>query len=324
MLTLEVPTSYPGVQLVSAGDGPCVIINSDPNNTLTLGGDNTVSIEDLTNTVPLLAGQSLAVNGEGDIWAIANGATITVYIIPGGVSSFPNISNTGPEFITDKTGWFIYDSPSKFGHLVAYGVPPSTTTDPVGNPVSSGSITIQNEPGTIFIGIQSGQLLLAKVSGGALAPNIELIDNSLSVNNVTLINPTKIQTSQLITTWPNHSQNPEGPHGLPAMSNGWTIGTLARYEYNASNYLEFSFINLTPGTKTDGTLLWAVGTLATPYVVPSPVIWPVTVTGINPADTTKSPYIQFNTDGSIACYGINNVSVTRIDAHGIIPLASGF
>lgn len=114
----------------------------------------------------------------------------------------------------------------------------------------------------------------------------------------------------------------ETPHNMPGMSNSWAVGAggQAKYFLDANGNLDISFILNTIGTRTDGTILWAAGSLPNGYQVPIAKYWPVTVIGTY-SYSGETPSLLFGTDGSIKIYGISANAPTSIQSHGVIPLA---
>jgi hypothetical protein len=316
--TLTVPTSYPGILLVPDDGENYVIINTDQNNGVTLGSSIAISSQDTVNVITLNAGQNITVDGSKEVWGVAQNADVIVYVVQGGTASFPSVSTNGPEFIVNKEGLFVYSVHKGFGKLIGNFVPDDVSTDPFGN-TTIPILGVFTEDQNIFFSVQFGTVVIAKVGGGDLPPNISVIDATVPTGTTT-INPTNIQTPYIVATHPGTSNTTETPQNMPGMSNSWSIAGSAHYRYNPSQCLEVSFVNLAPGTKTDNTLLWAAGTFPSAYRVPIAKYVPITVTGGFPPAASFSPALLFNTDGSVACVGINNASVTRIDCHAILPL----
>lgn len=107
-------------------------------------------------------------------------------------------------------------------------------------------------------------------------------------------------------------------HTFGTLSNSWAIGSggQAKYRLNALGELQISMINLSPGTKTDGTQIWTAANGL-------PAGWaPVTsrrVTAMANAEAAETCGLSFNSDGSITVFGISGTSATRFDCCATFP-----
>jgi hypothetical protein len=116
-------------------------------------------------------------------------------------------------------------------------------------------------------------------------------------------------------------QVPETWHNMPAMSNSWGIGTgHAKYRLTADGLLAFSFVLTTIGTKTDGTRLWADGSLPASYQPSVAKRWPASTTAAaNSANST--PWIGILSAGGVNISGVNTAgALTELHAVGVLPL----
>jgi len=91
------PNRATATQLVSAGDGPTLIVNSDLHNTVYLGNTDSIKPTDPSGVVPLAPNGSVAVDGTLDYFGVILGSATatTVYTIAGGLSSFLGITQGG-------------------------------------------------------------------------------------------------------------------------------------------------------------------------------------------------------------------------------------
>jgi len=91
------PNRAVATQLVAAGDGPTLIVNSDLENTVYLGNNDGIHAGDPNGVVPLGPNGSVSVDGKLDFYGvIANTSTpVTVYTIAGGTSNFLGITQGG-------------------------------------------------------------------------------------------------------------------------------------------------------------------------------------------------------------------------------------
>jgi hypothetical protein len=94
-----ITSNYPATLVNEAGSGACLLLNSDQNNTIFLGTDNTIQANDSERVVPLPPSGSVVVDGKFDdtyATCLANKPAV-LYIIPGGVNFFlPVVSLTIP------------------------------------------------------------------------------------------------------------------------------------------------------------------------------------------------------------------------------------
>ena len=111
-------------------------------------------------------------------------------------------------------------------------------------------------------------------------------------------------------------------HGMPAMSNGWGIGGHATYRLTPFGDLQVSFKDLTTGTDTDGTAIWAAGSLPAAYRPANNrrVVCYTDQTRVA-GTTTGMAALEFETDGSVQCYAIAGAA-SRADLFATIPLTS--
>jgi hypothetical protein len=111
-------------------------------------------------------------------------------------------------------------------------------------------------------------------------------------------------------------------HNMPAtLSNSWAIGGHAAYKKSVyDSLLIVSFKDLAPGSVSDGTVVWPAGSLPTGYQVASAQRVAAGSDMLKAAGGGyESPEFEFESDGSIQCYGFNAVS-TRADLFTVIPL----
>lgn len=108
---------------------------------------------------------------------------------------------------------------------------------------------------------------------------------------------------------------------MPAMTNGWSIGGHATYTKDVLGNLVVSFKDLLVGTDTDGTLIWAIGSLPVGFrPANSRRIVCYTSTLRVSGAAFESAALEFLPNGSIAVYGTAAAS-TRLDLFGTIPLS---
>lgn len=111
-------------------------------------------------------------------------------------------------------------------------------------------------------------------------------------------------------------------NNMPAMTNGWSIGSgFAKYRLTANGDLQVAFKGLSVGSASDGTTIWAAGSLPSGYQVPTfhrMVCWSdaIKTTGGN----QESSGLEFVSDGSVNCEGFA-LAASRADLYAIIPLS---
>lgn len=110
------------------------------------------------------------------------------------------------------------------------------------------------------------------------------------------------------------------PNTMPSMTHGWNIGGHATYVADPIGNLVVSFKDLQVGTSADTTTIWAAGSLPAAYRLPDQRRIVVycdlhSLTGAN----ANGAALQFETDGSITCYGIAS-GATRVDLFASIPM----
>lgn len=108
---------------------------------------------------------------------------------------------------------------------------------------------------------------------------------------------------------------------MGSMSNGWTVGGHASWRLDFNGQLVVAFKLLVPGTDTDGTVIWSsangLPTIARPANNHIIVCYTqaIRVAGAS----FEMAALEFETDGSIQCIGIQAAS-TRVDLYATIPL----
>lgn len=170
--------------------------------------------------------------------------------------------------------------------------------------------------GQVQITYTSGQTLIAAISPAAGSDTNGNAFASGFTGQVTAFQPGSSPT--VAETW----------HDFPAGVNSWGLGTggWKKYRMTSTGSVEVSISLRQIGTKTDGTVVFAAGALPTGYQ-------PGTVTGARKLlpiamDTSAAtfysanhtPYMSFNTDGSVTIFGVNATGLSVVDCHGTIPL----
>lgn len=101
--TMSVNGTSPADTLVSAGDGPTLIGNSDTTNTLWLGQNNAITPGRLIDTIPLTPQGWVVVDGKEDIYGITLGPAVNVFLIPGGLAFFQEFVSSGATIFVQGT-----------------------------------------------------------------------------------------------------------------------------------------------------------------------------------------------------------------------------
>jgi len=140
------------VPLVTAGDGPALIFNADPNNTIYMGDDYGLQPGG-SNVVPVSPLGTIAVDGNHNVFGVClPGQTAIVYVVPGGVNFFQLVNILAKSLIVNTggptvTGVFVYNGTGAPGNgPILSIVAPGTTSDPYGNPVQA-VLTIGDQSG---------------------------------------------------------------------------------------------------------------------------------------------------------------------------------
>lgn len=109
---------------------------------------------------------------------------------------------------------------------------------------------------------------------------------------------------------------------MGSMSNGWTIGTTARYRLTMDGLLVLAW-DLNVGTIADGTVIWsAANGLPSGFRVVNrqKVIVAATDHESAPGGTgTESAAVILKTDGSVTVLGMAGAA-TRLNVYGVYPL----
>lgn len=193
MRTVEITSIIPPTQLVSAGDSPTLIANTDVNNVVWLGDDVGLVAGRPDSTVSLSPLSWLVVDGQEDVYAITNaGIIVAVEVIQHGLSYFQS-GITGGGFQANNNGAFFYDGIPGPGNLImsitgtnALGI------DTYGNPYTPGGVCIIGEPGATNLFNVVDQSVppntLAQIaadgsftSSGVISADTDLIVRGLSV-----------------------------------------------------------------------------------------------------------------------------------------------
>lgn len=213
MQPIYVDASPPATLLVTAGQGATMLINNDPLATLWLGDSNAILPADpgtTTGVVPILAGQSLVVDGNRDVYGIADATAsnqIEVLVIEGGLSFFQPISSLVVQGIGSRI--LIYNGQAGAGNLVG-SWSSSDGVDQYGNPygiginANQGTLTgvTLDQAAMISSTIQStlisaSQIQSSTFSGGQISESIITFNSSAgglfmytTTTTVTTINAT--------------------------------------------------------------------------------------------------------------------------------------
>lgn len=116
------PNRPVATQIISAGDGPTLITNTDLNNTVFLGDTDSIKATDPQGINPLGPNGSVSVDGKNDLFVVNGNATpVVVATLTGGLSNFLGITQGGgalaipairsPNF-GPTTGWEILQNGS--------------------------------------------------------------------------------------------------------------------------------------------------------------------------------------------------------------------
>lgn len=117
---------------------------------------------------------------------------------------------------------------------------------------------------------------------------------------------------------------PETWHDFPSGVNGWGItgGGWKKYRLTAGGDLEVSICLTLIGTKTDGTRVFADGTLPAGYAPNSALRVPVAYTAAQAPGANSSPWMGFLVAGGVIISGVNLTGLDEVHCHAVIPRAT--
>lgn len=183
-----------GVQLVSAGDGPTLIGNTDITTVLWLSFSNATGADNPSDSIDLSPQSWVVVDGEEDVFGCTSGPVIAVHLIPGGISYFQS-GISGGGFTANKDGTFFYDGVAGPGTLIcAITGTGASGTDQYGNQYIPGGMCIvaQTNATSLFSVVDNvtSPGLLASIAGdgsftteGTVSASTDLTVGGYSVPN---------------------------------------------------------------------------------------------------------------------------------------------
>lgn len=128
------PKRATATQLVWAGEGPTLIINSDLVNTVYVGNTDSINASNVSGIVPIAPNGSIAVDGTLDYFGVISNTSppVTVYTVAGGMSTFLGLTQGGgnlaipgiqsPNFVSNISGWQIQQNGNaQFNNLTIRG-----------------------------------------------------------------------------------------------------------------------------------------------------------------------------------------------------------
>jgi hypothetical protein len=239
------------------------------------------------------------------------------------------------------TGLFLYSPAPGAGHLIA-SITSAAGTDPYGNTFPAGISSQSGGTEAILIGHElawdapadhpsslpavfaapsaasgnSLEITTGSGNGGVTAGAITIYDSAASstVPAIPAGQPGIFVPATcpiVCDTW----------HDMPAMANSWAIGGHAQYRLDPLGNLQVSFKDLVPPAgPVDGQTIWAAGSLPSSYqVANSHRVAAYTAIQRASGATSESAALEFETDGSIQCFGIAAAS-PRVDLFTTIPM----
>lgn len=263
MQTVNVGTSTPAAQLVSAGQGTTLLANNDPAFTLWIGDSFAISANSggalaSTSSVPLTAGSSVVVDGKSDVFGIADPTAtnpISVVVVEGGLSFFQPFTELIVQGATARI--LIYSGIAMLGTLIGSwaavaGVDIYGNTYPQGLFVAT-SANINNAT-LINAILSSAQITASQITNSTIFESTITFDTvggsllmyTLTTTTVTLAAlttswtaPAGTYTAGDVRVWaPGASGDGGGQGGSPFAGSGGGAGGFAE----TTNY------PLTPGT----------------------------------------------------------------------------
>lgn len=248
-----------------------------------------------------------------------------------------------------SVGLFVYSGTPAAGNLVA-SITSSAGTDPYTNAylsgitsydpgvtnniinILAGVISFENSgfstqtPGAISFANASLTITSAKQT--AAVANRILLAGGASAATVTRIQGDDGSPAYLKTCEPNAFGASTAYHSLSGFNAGWSVGGSTRYRFTIDNELEIAFDNLAHDGVTanpDGTIiLSSANGIPTGFRPPAGRRVPVycnqvRVIAAGPPTTSSGAALEFESDGSIQCFGMAQAA-TRVDLHVRIPL----
>lgn len=190
-LTLQVTGQNSAIFLFPPNPPPFMVVNGDPTNTVYLGDDSSCGAGNLSESIPLLPGGSIAFTSDRALSTYINGSVgvvSNVYIIPGASGYFRPISDLVLQGL--NPGIFIYRPTAAFNTLAGSWTA-IAGVDQFGNAYGAG-ITL-NQGSIQGISVTNGTIFGTYVQGSNLA-NSFLGGPSISGGNY--LGGTIVQTQQ--------------------------------------------------------------------------------------------------------------------------------
>jgi hypothetical protein len=173
-------------QIVWAGDGPTLIVNTSLTVIVQVGDTSGIQATDGSGIAPVNPNGSLVVNGENDVFAcVASGQSATVATYAGGLSTFLGLTQamgqlaipaiSSPNFVTGVSGWTIEkNGNAEFNNLTIRGT-------------FQGSDFIINSTGMFFYSPSEalGNLVLSISPSGGTGPFGETVLAGIYLTNGT-------------------------------------------------------------------------------------------------------------------------------------------
>lgn len=127
------PNTTVAVQVVAAGDGPTLVINTSLTLTVYLGDTDGIRATDASGIMPLGPNGSVTVNGQNDLFVVnGNSTPVTIATLTGGTSTFLGLTEgmgnlaipsvQSPNFVTNVSGWQVdQNGNAQFNNLTLRG-----------------------------------------------------------------------------------------------------------------------------------------------------------------------------------------------------------
>jgi hypothetical protein len=190
-LTLQLTGSFAAIMIYPPNPPPFMVVNGDPTNTIYIGDDSSCGSGNLSESIPLLPGGSIAFTSDREVPTYLNGTpgvVSNVYIIPGASGYFRPISDLVLQGL--NPGIFIYRPTAAFNTLAGSWTA-IAGVDQFGNAYGAG-ITLNQ--GTIQgVSVTNGTILGTYLQGSNLA-NSAIGGPSISGGNI--LGSSIIQTQQ--------------------------------------------------------------------------------------------------------------------------------
>jgi hypothetical protein len=256
---INVGTTIPAAQLISAGQGTTLIANNDPAFTLWIGDTfaiNASSTGGSTSAIPLSAGSTVVVDGKSDVFAIADPSatnSIQVILIEGGLSFFQPFTELIVQGSTARV--LIYSGIAMLGTLIGSWAAVAGV-DIYGNAYPAGlnvvTQAIVNNATIVNAAIGNAIINASSLNQGSVFESTITFDTAGGGLFMYSTTTTTVTLAALTPNWTAPAGNYTSGYvklwGSGASGNGGVVGNYSGSGNGGGGYAENSQYPLTPGT----------------------------------------------------------------------------